>query len=180
MLKTFSVLLSLSIALFAITPEAVKVYRPISLYGTASAEEHSGELIQAKVESFFTVITGAMPEDLMRSIKAPTSLPRIGEGYVEEEANLILLTSLGFQIIVKEENHYTISLDTSKIQFPEGIEITLEQLLELTISSIRRTLNNYYLDSLSQIEVQIEIEGLEEKQLYLKELEAQYTFGSKE
>ncbi|MDX1681473.1 MAG: hypothetical protein R3242_12180, partial [Akkermansiaceae bacterium] len=125
----------------ATTIMVTPIYEPLSLHDTDGDEAISdtGEALQACVMSRPQAITGAVPEDLVHSIRRSHKIPSNNDNYQVEEANLLMLTGITLKALM-EDRTLGIELNVSGMNIPSEVDLTARQILNLTIVAIRKTL----------------------------------------
>lgn len=165
----------------AITIEVVKLYQPISLHRTDSAGvEVDGEPLQAAVLSRPVAISGAIPEDLVKAVSLPHRLASNSPAYTESDANLISLCKLGLKVELKGQR-LLIRLDVGKLTIPEEVDLTARQILKLTITSLERTLKEYFGTVDEELySVSVGIIGTNDQNASLRTLATRFKLGGKD
>ena len=163
----------------AVTKEVVRVFQPVSYHGTDSVIEYGvkGDLIQAIVLDRALVLSGAFPEDLVKAVAMPFRLQSNNENYKVEEVNLMVLCGLDLEVTLGE-GEVDVSINCSKFEIPEAIELTERQILTMTIEAIRRTLRVYYQEGASKpFECDLRLTELDEKLKALQSLDSKFSVG---
>lgn len=181
MKSLFSMLIAACVAApaaLATTIMVVPIYEPLSLHDTDGDEAISdtGEALQACVMARPMALTGAMPEDLVHAIRSPHKIPTNNDNYVVDEANLLVLCGIGIQAKMVEES-LKIRLNVSGMTIPKDVDLTSRQILNLTIVSIRKTLEGYQAEQGKPLPVELIVEGTHELNAGLKELGANFVIG---
>lgn len=172
-----SILLSLFLAspCFATTISVVPVYEPLSLHGTDVGDiiTDIGEALQATVVPRPMALTGAIPEVLVEAIRTPHPIPTNAPNYKVKEANLLVLCDVGISAVMTEEG-MTVTLDISKLEIPEEVDMTSRQLIRITFAAIQKTLEVYQKQQTDPLHVDTKITGTTDKNATLKDLEATF------
>lgn len=178
LLAKIAVLLISCAALPASTIMVVPVFEPLSLHGTDGDEAISdiGEALQACVMSRPMALTGAFPEVLVDAIRSPHLIPTNNENYKVQEANLLVLTNIGINGEMTRTG-LTINLDVSHLTIPPEVDLTARQILKLAIVAIRKTLEEYQRPQPESLEVVLTIDGTEEHNAGLRDLDSKFTIG---
>ena len=160
-------------AAFASTISVISIYEPLSLHGTDVDDviSDTGEALQATVLPRAMALTGAFPEVLVESIRTPNQLATNNPNYKVQEANLLILCSVGIGAELKEDG-LVVTLDVQDIQIPAEVDLTSRQLLKITLVAIQRTLEDYNRSQTEPLNVSIVIDGTTENNATLKDLEA--------
>lgn len=167
----------LPMALSAITVEVVRLFQPISLHGTDGAgDEDADQVLQAAVMSRPMALAGAIPEDLVKAVGDPCKIASNSPAYTVQEANLLLICKIGLSVEMLEER-LLVRLDVSRLEMPEEVDLTVRQVLTLTIKSIRKTLEAYFAHSDEKLPWEVRITGTKESNASLKNLSAKFTVG---
>jgi hypothetical protein len=172
-------LLSLTMGpVFGITIEVVRLYQPLSLHGTDAAGDNETleEVVQAAVMSRPMAVAGAIPEDLVKAVAEPCKIMSNSPAYTLDEANLLILCRIGLTVDIVEER-LVVRINVSKLAIPEDIDLSSRQILRLTITAVRKTLEHYYAQIDEALEWEIVITGTGEKNASLKDLGRRYKFG---
>ena len=161
-----------------ITIEVVRLYQPLSLHGTDAAGDNETleEVVQASVMSRPLAIAGAIPEDLVKAVAEPCKIMSNSPAYTLDEANLLILCKIGLTVQIVDDL-LIVRLDVSKLAIPEDIDLSSRQILRLSITAIRKTLEHYYAQIDEAIEWKVVIEGTGPKNKSLKDLGKKYKFG---
>ncbi|MDQ8189503.1 hypothetical protein [Roseibacillus persicicus] len=162
-----------------VTKEVVRVFQPVSYHDTDSASEYGvkGQLVQAAVVDRPVVLSGAFPEDLVKSVAMPHRLPTNNPTYEVEEVNLLLICGLALEV-TRSENSIEVVLDCAGLKVPETVELTPRQIISMTIEAIRRTLRVYYQEGAHDtFECHLTLSGLAEEHAKLAELKADFQVG---
>jgi hypothetical protein len=126
------------------TLSVVPVFEPISLRGTDvdGGFTDIGEALQATVVSRPMALSGAFPETLVEAIRTSHRLPSNDPEYAPREANLLVLcrVTLAAEMVGRELH---VGLDVSRMEVPEGVDLTDRQVVKLAIVAIRKTLEIY-------------------------------------
>lgn len=179
-MKTFALWLAAGIFFLlpasATTITVVPVYEPLSLHGTDGDEVISdiGEALQACVMARPMALTGAFPEVLIDAVRSPHLFPTNNQNYKVREANLLVICQVG---LVAEKNAagLLIRMDVSNLSIPPSIDLTAKQILKLAIVAVRKTLEEYQKPQADALEVTLMVEGTDEKNAGLKELDSKFT-----
>jgi hypothetical protein len=175
-LVLLGVLLPLSVS--AITIEVVRVFQPLSLHGTDGAGdvEDEEEILQAAVMSRPMALAGAIPEDLVKAVADPCRIPANTPAYQVAESNLLLLCGISLGVDMLQER-LLVTLDVSKLEIPEEVDLTARQVLNLTIRAVRKTLESYYAHGGEKLRWEVRVTGAGEGQASLKDLSGKHTIG---
>lgn len=159
----------------ATTISVVPVFEPVSLHETDVDEviTDSGEALQATVISRPMALTGAFPETLIESIRTPHKLPSNNPNYRVEEANLLVLCDIGIAAEV-DDLGLLVNFDVSGLSIPEGVDLTIRQVLKLGIVAVRKTLEIYQAPQADPLMVRIRIVGTDEGTASLTELDSEF------
>jgi hypothetical protein len=157
---------------FATTISVVPIHEPLSLHGTDVDDiiSDTGEALQAAVLPRPMALTGAFPEVLVESIRSPHPLPSNNPNYKVTEANLLVLCQVGINAEMTQTG-LLVSLDVSELKIPAEIDLTSRQLLKITLVALQRTLEDYIRPQLEPLDVMVAIEGTNEKNETLKDLQ---------
>ena len=172
-----AVALSCSPAL-ATTILVTPIFEPLSLHETDGDEavSQTGDALQACVMSRPHAITGAVPEDLVHAIRRSHKIPSNNDNYQVQEANLLMLT--GITVLAhKEGRTLNVRLNVANMNIPSEVDLTSSQILRLTIVAVRKTLEVYQADQGKTLPVKLMIEGTNELNAGLKDLNAEFTIG---
>jgi len=164
--------------LAATTISVVPIFEPVSLHETDVDEviTDTGEALQATVVSRPMALTGAFPETLIESIRTPLKLPTNNPNYTVEEANLLVLCMIGISAEVTQDG-LLVKFDVSKLEIPEGVDLTVRQVLKLGIVAVRKTLEVYQAPQSDTLVIRIRITGTDEGTASLTELDSQFELG---
>ncbi|MEM9080573.1 MAG: hypothetical protein AAGC74_07785 [Verrucomicrobiota bacterium] len=179
--KVLLALLAGTLMASGVTKELVRVYQPLSLHETDSASElEEGEFVQAEVVARAMVLSGAFPEDLIREVARPCRLETNNPDYLVAETNLLVLCRIELDVL-RSGRDLSVSFDLSHAERPEGVELSIRQVIEMSIECIRRTMGAYYRDGgQERFQVQVSILGLEEKSASLSDLATGFEVGPEE
>lgn len=178
-MKVVFLSLLLASGVWAVTKEVVRVFQPVSYHDTDSAQEYGvkGELIQAAVIDRAAVLSGAFPEDLVRAVGMPFQLATNNPTYEVEEANLVVLCGLKLDV-TREEESIAVVVDCAQFEVPELVELTAQQVLTMTVESIRRTVRVYYQDDAHEsFKCHLSLVGLAEELKALQSLDSVFHVG---
>lgn len=162
-----------------VTKEVVRVFQPVSYHDTDSATEYGvkGQLVQAAVVDRSIVLSGAFPEDLVKAVSMPLTLPSNNPTYEVPEANLILLCGLALEVN-RIEDSVEVIIDCAALDIPETVELTARQVLTMAIEAIRRTLRVYYQEGAHEsFQCHLSLTGLPEKNEKLADLKTDFQVG---
>ena len=121
-------------------------------------------------------ITGAVPEDLVHAIRRSHKIPSNNDNYQVQEANLLMLT--GITILAhKDGKTLNVRLNVANMNIPSEVDLTSSQILKLTIVAVRKTLEVYQAEQGRALPVKVLIEGTNELNAGLKDLNAEFTVG---
>ena len=176
--KALIILLALALPLAATTISVVPIYEPLSMHGTDVDEgiTDTGEALQATVAARPMALTGAMPEVLIESIRSPHKFPSNNPNYKVEEVNLLVLCNIGISAEMTEEG-LKVRLNVIHLAVPDGVDLTGRQVLKLAQVAIRRTLEDFQKPQTEPLKVSISIEGVDEGNATLKDLDTTFTLG---
>jgi hypothetical protein len=120
--------------------DIVPIHQPLSLLGTELEAEPLGtdEPLAADVLATPTLVSSAYPEAIVAAIALPHRLYNAPEDF-PAESNLLVLSGAKLEAAWGEERHQ-ITLDFSKVTLDEHLGITLQQLCDLTMLCLRRSL----------------------------------------
>lgn len=174
-MKILLVIAVLICPLAATTISVVPVFEPVSLHDTDVDEVimDTGEALQATVISRPMALTGAFPETLIESIRTPHKLPSNNPNYTVDEANLLVLCNIGISAEVDDDG-LLVKFDVSKLSIPEGVDLTVRQVLKLGIVAVRKTLEPYQAPQADPLVVRIRIMGTNDGTASLTELDSQF------
>jgi hypothetical protein len=174
-MKFLLVFVALVCPLAATTISVVPVFEPVSLHDTDVDEVimDTGEALQATVISRPMALTGAFPEALIESIRTPHKLPSNNPNYKVEEANLLVLCSIGISAVVDDDG-LLVKFDVSELSIPDGVDLTVRQVLKLGIVAVRKTLEPYQAPQAEALRVRIRIMGTDEGTDSLTELDSEF------
>ncbi len=178
-LRVLLLLLLLPPTASGVTLEVVNLYQPLSLHGTDGVGESLGEgdPVQAAVMSRPYVVTGAMPEDLVKAVGAPHRVASNGDGYVVEDANLLSLCKINLTAEMTDAR-LLVRLDVSKLELPEELDLSARQVVTLSIMAVEHTLRDYFRHIKDEIlKVSIGLKGTNEGTEGLKDLARRLRFG---
>jgi hypothetical protein len=161
-----------------ITIEVVRLYQPLSLHGTDAAGDNETleEVVQASVMSRPLAVAGAIPEDLVMAVSEPCKIMSNSPAYTLDEANLLILCKIGLTVDMNEKR-LVVRIDVSKLAIPEAIDLSSRQILRLSITAIRKTLEHYYAQIDEELEWELVIAGTKDKNASLKDLGRKYKIG---
>lgn len=174
-MKILLVFAAMLCPLAATTISVVPVFEPVSLHETDVDEviTDTGEALQATVISRPMALTGAFPETLIEAIRTPQKLPSNNPNYTVEEANLLVLCNIGISAEVDEEG-LLVKFDVSELSIPDGVDLTIRQVLKLGIVAVRKTLEIYQAPQADPLIVRIRITGTAEGTESLTELDSEF------
>ena len=178
-MKVLLLLALLANSLGAITQEVIRVYQPLSFHFTDSATEFGpqGDLIQAKVVDRAMVLSGAFPEDLLKAVGLPCQLQSNNDNYKVPETNLVVLCGLRLEVS-RIGKLVEVVIDCSEMKMPDFVELNYEQVMEMTVESLRRTLRLYYTKGEHEFfECQVTLSALPEAHKNLKKNETVFPVG---
>lgn len=163
---------------YGITIEVVRLYQPLSLHGTDGAgdDEQLDEVMQAAVMSRPMAVSGAIPEDLVGAVAEPYKIPSNSPAYTVPEANIIVICKLEVKSEIKDER-LVVTFDLSNFMIPEDVDLTARQVMRLSITAVRRTLEHYYSQIEEDLEWRVVITGTNEGTASLKDLAARFKIG---
>ncbi|MBE2180763.1 MAG: hypothetical protein IAE97_09855 [Chthoniobacterales bacterium] len=122
------------------------VYQPLSLLGTELEANPLGaeEPMAADIFATPTLVSSAYPEAIVHAIGRPHRFYNAPEGF-PEESNLLVMTGGKLEAEWGEERH-KITIDFSKVSIEEHLGITLQQLCDLTLLCLSKSLQQGYSD----------------------------------
>lgn len=175
-MKFLLILVVLALPGPATTISVVPVFEPISLHGTDVDEiiTETGEALQATVISRPMALTGAFPESLVDAIRTPHRLPGNNPNYLVEEANLLVLCDIGIGAEVTDDG-LLVRLNVAELAIPEGVDLTVRQVLKLGLVAVRKTLEAYQAPQTDPLRVLVRIMGTDEGTASLKDLDSEFT-----
>lgn len=174
-MKILIALLALVASVGATTISVVPVFEPVSLHGTDVDEviTETGEALQATVISRPMALTGAFPETLVESIRTTHKLPSNNPNYTVEEVNLLVLCGIGISAEMTDDG-LLVKFDVEALSIPEGVDLTVRQVLKLGIVAVRKTLEAYQAPQTDTLAVRIRIVGTGEGNASLTELDSAF------
>lgn len=175
-MKSVFLHLLLSAGAFATTISVVPIHEPISLHGTDVDDilSDTGEALQATVLPRPMALTGAFPEVLVEAMRTTHPLPSNNPNYKVTEANLLVLCNVTINAETTDEG-LLVRLNVSQLAIPVEVDLTSRQLLRLTLVALRRTLEEYHRPQSEPLHVIIAIEGTNENNASLTDLQATFT-----
>ena len=122
------------------------IYQPLSLLGTELEANPLGaeEPMAADIFATPTLVSSASPEAIVHAIGLPHRFYNAPEGF-PEESNLLVMTGGKLEAEWGEERH-KITIDFSKVSIEEHLGITLQQLCDLTLLCLSKSLQQGYSD----------------------------------
>ena len=177
--RIFFALFCLSGLSSAITVEVVNLHQPLSLHFTDGVgEEINGELLQAAVMSRPYAITGAIPEDLVKAVATPHQIPSNAEAYNLKDANLLNLCKIALNAEMRR-GKLLVRFDVSKFSIPEEVDLAAQEVMQLSIMAVERTLRDYFKKVYEEeaFEVSIGVVGTNEGNASLRELAKRFKIG---
>ena len=128
---------------FSSTKSVCRVWQPISLHGTdvSSVLGKESGVDYTVLMSRPVVLSGALPEDLVYAVALHHQLASIG-GYDEKEANLIALCKIKLRAQLTEDG-LLVSLDVSGATVPKEVEVSLYDVVKLSVDALKMTLEDY-------------------------------------
>ncbi len=180
-MKILLVALLLAVRCSATTITVVSIFEPISLHGTDGDEAISevGEALQAAVMPRPMALTGAFPEVLVDAIRSPQLIPTNNPNYKVQEANLLVLCNVGISGEMTDGT-LTVRLDIAGLAIPADVDLTTRQILNLAIIALRKTLEEFQRPQTQPLPVNLLIEGADENQTSLMDLNAKFVIGADE
>lgn len=159
----------------ATTISVVPIFEPISLHGTDvdEAVSETGEALQATVVPRPMALSGAFPETLVEAVRTVHRLPANDPNYVVDEVNLLILCRVGVSAEMVGRK-LEVGIDVSKMEIPDGIDLTERQVIKLAIVAVRKTLEAYQEPQPDRLEVAISITGTDEARAGLRELDCRF------
>lgn len=179
-MKSTLLALAFSANIFATTISVVPIYEPISLHGTDVDDiiSDTGEALQATVLARPMALSGAFPEVLVEAIRTPHKLPSNNPNYLVTEANLLVLCKVGLSAEMTEKG-LLVNIDVAELSIPLEVDITSRQLLKLALVALQRTLEEYHRPQNEPLDVIVAIEGTNENNASLNDLQATFTLEPK-
>lgn len=174
----FALLMTNVAPVAGITIEVVRLYQPLSLHGTDAAGDNETleEVVQASVMSRPLAVAGAIPEDLVKAVGEPCKIMSNSPAYTLDEANLLILCKVGLRVAMVEDR-LVVRLDLSKMTIPEDIDLSSRQILRLTITAVRKTLEHYYAQIDEGLEWEVVVTGTRDGNASLKNLSTKFKIG---
>ncbi len=128
---------------FSSTKSVCRVWQPISLHGTdvSSVLGKESGVDYTVLMSRPVVLSGALPEDLVYAVALKHQLASIG-GYAEKEANLIALSKIKLSAQFNDDG-LLVTVDVSGAAVPKGVEVSLYNVVKLSIEALKMTLEDY-------------------------------------
>ncbi|BCX49214.1 hypothetical protein HAHE_31220 [Haloferula helveola] len=162
-------------SLCATTISVVPVFEPLSLHGTDvdEAVSETGEALQATVMSRPMALSGAFPETLIEAVRTPHRLPSNDPNYVVDEANLLVLCRIGISAEMDEDG-ILVQFNVADLAIPQGIDLTVRQVLKLGIVAVRKTVEAYQAPQTDKLKVRVRILGTDEGTDSLRELDCEF------
>lgn len=163
--------LSSSLALTS-TKSVYRVWQPLSLHGTdvSSVAGKEGDVDYAVLMSRPVVLSGALPEDLVYAVARSHKIDSNGN-YDVSEANLLALSEIRLNARFDEKG-LDIQLDLSEVNLDADVNISLFDVVKLSVRALRRTLDDYGESYLSEpMPCAISVVGVESDS-ELKQLES--------
>lgn len=141
--RTIALLLASASLSIASTKSVYKIWQPLSLHGTDVDSVVGAEsgVDYAVLMSRPVVLSDALPEGLVYAISMKHKMPSVG-GYNEPEANLLELFQIKLNARLSEEK-LDVTIDVKNAVTPAGVEVSLTDTVQLTVTAIRRTLDAY-------------------------------------
>lgn len=175
-MKSILLALALSAGLNATTISIVPIHEPLSLHGTDVDDiiSDTGEVLQATVLPRPMALSGAIPEVLVEAIRTPHPVPTNNPNYKVEEANLLVLCNVSINAESTDEG-LLVRLNIAALDIPQEVDITSRQLLKITLVALQRTLEQYHRSQTEALNVIVAIEGTNEKNASLLDLQATFT-----
>ncbi|MGJ8673645.1 hypothetical protein [Rubritalea sp.] len=139
-MKTLFLFLSLSVSLFASTKSVYQIWQPLSLAGTdvhgvvGIENTYAGSVVMVRP----MVVSGAIPEDLIAAIALNVPIPSATENYAQPQVNLLAMAKIQLQGRL-ENGKLVIEFDLSNAVAPEGVELSIENIVELGIEAVQKT-----------------------------------------
>lgn len=140
MKRTILVLLLATCAAVRAERNIVAIHQPLSLLGTELEANplESDEPIAADVLATPALVTSAYPEAIVAAVALPHRLYNAPDDF-PQESNLLVLAGARLEGAWGEKRH-RIMLDFSKATLDADLGLTLQQLCDLTVLSLRRSL----------------------------------------
>ncbi|MDB4353763.1 hypothetical protein N9Z02_00500 [Akkermansiaceae bacterium] len=171
----FLFLASISLS-WGIVHEVHQISQALSLHGTDVSEDFKGEPVQARIDSFPSVIVGAIPEALISAVASPHRLPG-PDSYQIPESNLLVLCGISLESEMTDKGLVCI-FNVADLKIPEEVTLSVHTILELSIKATRETLERYYRGSKSSEQITIKIVGVSEKNAALKAFAQKFRVGN--
>ena len=153
----------------ATTLEVLRVFQPLSLHGTDIDHEFKGESVQAHIFARPMVLSGAMPENLVLAVATPHRMPATFN-YEVSECNLLTLFKVEISGIMGNSGELEVAFDLTKMQAPDGVDLSILTVLSLSIHALKKTLEDYHHPENKPLKVKITIEGTTKKNRSLRDL----------
>ena len=157
----------------------IRLHQPLTLHGTdgSGEEDEGGEPLQAAVLSRPYALSGALPEELIKAVASPCSIDGNNPAYEVKEANLLVLCKITLEARDGADDALEAVFDLSALEVPDEIDLTVRQVLRMSIQALRRTLENYYSHDEDSLQWKVVIEGTREGNASLKDLGKVFTIG---
>ncbi len=125
------------------TKSVCRVWQPISLHGTdvSSVLGKESGVDYTVLMSRPVVLSGALPEDLVYAVALKHQLASIG-GYDEKEAHLIALSKIKLRAQLTDDG-LLVTVDVSGAVVPKEVEVSLFNVVKLSIAALKMTLEDY-------------------------------------
>jgi len=114
---------------------------------------------------------------LVESIRSPHRIPTNNPNYEVNETNLLVLANIGIRAELSDKE-LLVAMDVSQMAIPPEVDLTARQILKLAIVALRKTLEAYQAPQSQPLDVRFMIEGTDEKNSGLLELNAAFTIGN--
>ncbi|MEO1856314.1 MAG: hypothetical protein ABGY95_02965 [Rubritalea sp.] len=141
--KIIAFILVTSGVAFSTTKSVYRVWQPISLHGTdvSSVQGKESGVDYTVLMSRPVVLSGALPEDLVYAVALKHQLASIG-GYSVKEANLMSLSKIKLHAQLTDDV-LLVSLDISGAKVPKDVDVSLYNVVKLSIDALKMTLEDY-------------------------------------
>ncbi len=159
-----------------VTLDVVRIYQPLSLHGTDSAEEDkNGDAVQAAIYSRPMALSGAFPEELVSSVGHPFRM--VGTPpYKVKECNLLALCHISVHAVMKNDVLW-VMMDVSEMSIPKKVRLQARAIVDLSIKAVQKTLWAYPMAEGEKQKCKIVITGTDEKNRGLATAGKEFTLG---
>ena len=90
--------------------------------------------------------------------------------YDVNECNLLTLFQVEISGIMGNSGELEVAFDLTKMQAPEGVDLSIRTVLSLSIQALKKTLEDYHHPENKPLKVKITIEGTTKKNRSLRDL----------